>query len=124
MDLSWKYSTRYSPSAPVIRLELEGVPIECLVDTGFSGGLLIPFSLFESLGLLTRLSPHSYNAVMPDSRKFPLYTSGGEVSIGEAKTSTEVHSSPALDRKLVGRALLCAFVARLDGRKEELSLSM
>jgi clan AA aspartic protease len=123
LDLSLKYSARYLPSAPVIRLEMERVPIECLVDTGFSGGLLIPFSLFDSLGLLSRLSPHSYNAVMPDSRRFLLYTSRGEVSLDGIRTSTEVHASPALDKKLVGRTLLRSFVTRLDGRKEELSLS-
>lgn len=106
----------------MISLELEKMPIECLVDTGFAGGLLVPFSLFQSLGLLSRLLPHSYNAVMPDTRKFPLYTSKGEISLGELKISSEVHSSPSLDKKLVGRSFLRTFVTRLDGRKEELSL--
>jgi clan AA aspartic protease len=107
----------------VIRLELENMPIECLVDTGFAGGMLVPFSVFESLGLLSALLPHSYNAVMPDTRKVPLYTSRAEVSIGNLKISTEVHSSPSLDRKLVGRAFLVGFVTKLDGSKEEISLS-
>lgn len=94
------------------------MPIECAVDTGFSGGLLIPFSLFESLGLLSSLSPHPYSALMPDS----LYTSRGEILLGKIKIPSEVHSSPSLDKKLVGRAFLRALVMMLDGRKEELSL--
>lgn len=122
LDLTWKYSPRYSPSAPVIRLELAGTSLECLVDTGFSGSLLIPFPLFESLGFLSRLSPDTYDAVMPDSRKFGIYTTREEVVVGSLKMATEVHSSPALDKRLVGRRLLMAFVAKLDGRSEVLSL--
>ncbi len=122
MDLTWKYSPSYSPSAPVIRLELVSTPVDCLVDTGFSGSLLIPFPLFESLGFLSKLSPDTYNAVMPDSRKFPTFTTKEEVTVGSLKMRTEVHSSPALDKRIVGRRFLKAFVAKLDGRSEVLSL--
>ena len=99
------------------------MPIECLVDTGFAGGMLVPFSIFESLGLLSRLLPHSYNALMPDTRKVPLYTSIAEVSVGDMRIPTEVHSAPSLDKKLVGRTFLRRFVTRLDGKKEELSIT-
>lgn len=122
LDLTWKYNPNYSPSAPVIRLELAGTPVDCLVDTGFSGSLLIPFPLFESLGFLSKLSPDTYNAVMPDLRKFPIYTTKEEVAVGSLRMPMEVHSSPALDKRLVGRRLLKAFVAKLDGRGEVLSL--
>ena len=107
----------------MIRIVLDSVPIECAVDTGFSGGILIPYSLFESLGLLSRLSPNSYNAVMPDSRRFPLYTSRGEILLGKIRIPSEVHASPSIDKKLVGRAFLRGLVVKLDGRKEGLSLS-
>ncbi len=100
-----------------------GVPVECLVDTGFSGGMLVPFPLFESLGLLSRLVPDAYHAVMPDGRRLPLYTARGEVDAGLAALQTEVHSSPALDRRMVGRRFLNVFVAILDGKKGLLTLS-
>jgi predicted aspartyl protease len=113
LDLTWKCSKAYSPSAPVIRVELAETPLECLLDTGFSGGLLIPFPLFESLGFLSRLVADEYNAVLPDSRRFHLYTARDEVSIGDLRMTAEVHSSPAVAKKLVGRRLQRASVAKL-----------
>jgi predicted aspartyl protease len=115
LDLTWKCSKAYSPSAPVIRVELAETPLECLLDTGFSGGLLIPFPLFESLGFLSRLVADEYSAVLPDSRRFHLYTARDEVSIGDLRTTAEVRSSPAVAKKLVGRRLQRASVAKLDG---------
>ena len=52
MDQTWKYSTIFNLSAPVISVELAGATLECFVDTGFSGGLMIPLSTSESLGLM------------------------------------------------------------------------
>ena len=123
MELSWKYNTRRTPGAPVIRLEVAGVPVESVVDTGFAGSLLIPFPLFQSLGLLTKLTPNKYHAVMPDSRRILLYTAQEEVKIGSLKMYAEVHSCHAVDRKLLGRTLLRSFVATLDGRNEMITLS-
>ena len=123
MDLTWKYSARYSPSAPVVPLELGGVAVDCAVDTGFSGGVMVTFPLFESLGLLSRLVPEEYQAVMPDSRRVPVYTAQEEVVVGPLRVRTLVHASPRLERKLVGRGFLRSVVATLNGPEERLSLS-
>jgi predicted aspartyl protease len=123
LDQTWKYSTRFSPSAPVIRVELAGMTLECAVDTGFSGGMMIPLSTFESLGLLTELVPEEYVVVMPDSRKAALYTASAEVTAGASRVRTLVHAAPALDGRLVGRAFLESFVTTLDGPRRALSLS-
>lgn len=123
MDPTWPYSADYDPAAPVVRLVLLGVQIECLVDTGFSGGVLVPFPTFESLGLLSRLVPDAYQAVMPDGRRLPLYTAKGQVGVGTASIQTEIQSSPALRRWLVGRGFLKAFVAVLDGKQKLLTLT-
>ncbi len=123
MDQIWKYSTRSSPSAPVVSVELAGITVECLVDTGFSGGLIKPFSTFESLGLLAELDPEEYLAVMPDSRRVALYTASEEVKAGSWRVRTLVHAAPALRRTLVGRRFLESFVTTLDGPRATLSLS-
>lgn len=121
MDVTRNYSKTYSPSARVVRVGLAETPIDCLLDTGFSGGVLIPFSIFESLGF-NRLVADEYRVVMPDSRRFPLYTTQEEVNIGELKIMTEVHSSPLVAKKILGRRPLRSLVARLDGPKELLSI--
>jgi len=122
LDLSWKYSIRHSPPAPVMEARLGGFELELVVDTGFAGGVLIPFPLFESLGLLSTLSADSYRAVLPDSRRLRLFTAKEEVTVGKEKMVVEVHATPSIDRKLVGRSFLRSFVAVLDGGGEELEL--
>jgi clan AA aspartic protease len=123
LDQTWKYSTRFTPSAPVVPIELAGMTIECVVDTGFSGGLMIPFSMFESLGLLAGLVPEEYVAVMPDSRRVALHTASEEVIAGSSRVRTLVHASTRLDKRLVGRAFLQSLVATLDGPHEVFSVA-
>jgi clan AA aspartic protease len=124
LDQTWKYSTRFTPSAPVIPVELAGMTLECAVDTGFSGGLMIPFSIFESLGLLAAVIPEEYLVVMPDSRRVALYTTSEEVRVGSSRVHTLVHAAPTLNKKLLGRAFLESFVATLDGPQKLLSVSV
>jgi len=123
LDQTWKYSAKFSPSAPAIALELAGMKLECVIDTGFSGGLLVPLSTFESLGLLSALVQDEYLAVMPDSRRVPLYTAREVVTAGSSRVPTLVHAAPTLDRRLVGRAFLQSFVTTLDGPREVVALS-
>jgi clan AA aspartic protease len=122
LDQSWKYSREYTPPAPVVTIELAGFSLELAVDTGFAGGILIPFPLFQSLALLSALTPDTYHAVMPDSRRVRLYTARVEVTLGSTKLLVDVHSSPLVEKKLIGRSFLRSFVAMLDGKKERLKL--
>jgi len=122
LDLSWKYSSKHRPAAPVLPVNLANFPLEVVVDTGFGGGILIPFPLFESLGFLTGLTVEEYRLVLPDSRRLMLYTAKEKVGVAEAFVHTEVHASPSIDRRLAGRSFLRSFVATLDGGREELKL--
>jgi len=72
----------------VIEARLGGFDLELVVDTGFAGGVLIPFPLFESLGLLRALSPDSYRAVLPDSRRLRLFTAKEEVAVERRRWSS------------------------------------
>ncbi len=98
--------------------------LELLVDTGFSGGILLPFQLFQALGLMSRLVPESFTAVLPDSRRVAVYTAVSDVTIESVLISTRVHSAPSLDRRLVGRETLRTMIVTLDGPKETLTLSI
>ncbi|MDE1854304.1 MAG: hypothetical protein KGI38_11245 [Thaumarchaeota archaeon] len=122
MELSWRYSRRRDPPVPVMDLTLERFPVEVAVDTGFDGDVLIPFSLFKSLGFLSALSKDEFSLLLPDSRKLGLYTSRCRVKLGDESFESTVHSSPEVEKKVVGRAFLRAFVAALDGGKEELTI--
>jgi clan AA aspartic protease len=122
LDYSWKYSKEQEPPAPVLELSLQGISLELSVDTGFGGGVLIPFSFFQSLGLLSSLTPDSYHAIMPDSRRVLLYTARTEIQVRKIKLTADIHSSPLVNRKLAGRAFLKSFTAVLDGRKEEMRI--
>jgi predicted aspartyl protease len=122
LEQSWDYNREHEPPAPTIELTLNGVKLELTVDTGFGGAILIPFPLFQSLGLLSALTPDNYNAIMPDSRRVRLYTARTEVSLGKSRLSADIHSSALVARSLVGRAFLRSFVSVLDGPKEELRL--
>lgn len=123
LDQKWQYNDGYAPPAPVFELQVQGAELECLVDTGFSGGVLIPFPTFESLGLLVALSRDEFSAVMPDGRRLPLFTSKATVRIGSVAMETDVHSSPALDRSFVGRGFLQSLVTVLDGPGSVVSVS-
>ena len=106
----------------MITIVLAGFPIELTVDTGFAGGIIIPFPLFQSLALLSALTPDTYHAVMPDSRRVRLYTAKVEVTLGSKRLFVDVHSSPLVEKKLIGRSFLRSFVATLDGKKERFRL--
>lgn len=123
MDQTWSYSGDYTPSAPAVKLLLQGVPIESAVDTGFSGSALVPYALFESAGLQSRLVPERYKLIMPDSREIPLVSALGDFEVGGVRFRALVHATAEVRKKLIGRAFLKSFVATLDGPKEELTLS-
>jgi hypothetical protein len=76
------------------------------VDTGFSGGVLIPFWMFERMSLLSYLTPDEYYAVMADTRRIRLYTATGVLTLGSKKHTVNIHSSPYIDKKIVGRDFL------------------
>ena len=52
MAQKWKYDETFTPPAPVVKAKLCGQSVNLLVDTGFSGGVLIPFWMFERMSLL------------------------------------------------------------------------
>jgi predicted aspartyl protease len=122
LDQNWKYDTSNSPSAPVVEMELLGSRLQVLLDTGFGGGVMIPFPLFHSLGLMSGLVADGFTVVMPDARKLPIFTAREIVGIGPFRFAAHVHSSPALNRSLMGREALAGFLTVLDGPRESLTL--
>lgn len=105
-----------------MELGLEGFRVEAAVDTGFAGEVLVPFSLFRSLGLLSSLSEDEFHLVLPDGRRIGLYSARGRVKLGEDDIVSYIHSSPQVEKKVIGRSFLSSFVAVLDGGEEELTV--
>lgn len=106
----------------MLTLNVEGFSIAAAVDTGFDGGVLIPFPLFSSLGFMKALSEDEFHLGLPDSKKVSLYSSRRMIRVGGMDVAAYIHSSSEVSRKVVGRELLGSFTAILDGRKEELTL--
>ncbi len=92
MDQRWPYSDRYLPAAPVVKVDLLGLSLECVLDSGFDGGIVIPFSTFPSLGLLNDIWSDEYYAVIPDSRSLPLFTSRKMVRPGSHELEVMIHA--------------------------------
>lgn len=118
----WKYDSTLKPPAPTIGVEVGGERVELIVDTGFSGEVLIPFRLFEHIGLTSFLVPYEYSALMPDSRRIKLYTASATLTLGSKRYAVKVHSSQHIDRRIVGRGFLNRFVSILNGPRKELAI--
>ncbi|PSN99787.1 hypothetical protein B9Q05_11320 [Candidatus Marsarchaeota G2 archaeon ECH_B_1] len=123
MAQKWKYDETFTPPAAVVKAKLCGQSVNLLVDTGFSGGVLIPFWMFERMSLLSYLTPDEYYAVMADTRKIRLYTATGVLTLRSKKHTVNTHSSPYIDKKIVGRDFLKRFLLTLNGPKSELIVS-
>ena len=121
-----KYSRDYKPSAPRIRAtlftRLGEYKLELIVDTGFSGGILIPYQLYSKLGLALFEVPDRYYGVLPIGVQIPLHTALAEVNIGNLRFKTHIHSHPLLNKKLIGRELLNQMKILLNGPMEELEI--
>jgi hypothetical protein len=114
---TFRYNEEVSPSAPALRLRLNGFDVDLIVDTGMAGGVIIPFPLFQSLGFTKKLIPDEYYAVMPDKRSLPIYTAYTNGFLGSKELWLDVHSSPAIEKRLAGRRLLNQMKLELDGPK-------
>ncbi len=125
--MKFKYSKDYKPSAPrikalIITAKQEKHELELIVDTGFSGGVLIPYSLYEKLGLTLLEVQDKYYGVLPIGIPITLHTALTRVIIGDLVFKVHVHSHPLINKKLAGRELLNKMKILLNGPLEELEI--
>ena len=93
----------------VIRLA-NGAPIECLIDTGFNGDLLLPSFLFDTLEF--RITG-SADCVLVGGIIMPALTSIAEITWLGTRRQTEVISGDGTDQ-LIGTQLLKGTRLKID----------
>lgn len=119
------YSKNHKPPAPIIRARIQARKardLELLVDTGFGGGVLIPFHLYEDLGLTLFEVPDKYYGILPTGIPITLHTATANIAIGKLSLKTHIHSHPLIEKQLAGRKLINKLKLLLDGPKEELEI--
>lgn len=124
--MKFKYSRAHKPSAPIIKVTLLTKSgeheIELIVHTGFSGGILIPFSLYLKLGFTLFEVPSKYYGVLPIGIQIPLHTALARIMIGDIVLKVHIHSHPLLNKQLAGREVLNKMKILLNGPAEELEI--
>ncbi|RLG87457.1 MAG: hypothetical protein DRO15_04900 [Thermoprotei archaeon] len=123
----FKYSKDHKPSAPIIKALIitargRKYELELLVDIGFSGGILIPYNLYEELKLALFEVPEKYYGILPIGVPITLHTALAKVVIDGLEFKIHIHSHPLINKKLAGRELLNKMKILLNGPMEELEL--
>jgi len=122
------YSRERTPPIPVLKarifspLKNEYAELTLHVDTGFDGGVLIPFDLYEELKLTLVEEPYPARGVFPSGLAIELYVAVTDVEINGLRLTAHVYSSPLILKKLAGREILNKLILTLNGPKEELEL--
>jgi len=125
--LKFKYNENVKPPIPKIKVKIwtpkiKDYELELVVDTGFSGGILIPYHLYDELKLTLAEVPSRYFGILPVGIPITLHTALTEVSIEKLKFKVHVHSHPLINKKLAGRELVNQLKILLNGPKRELEI--
>ncbi len=118
--MKFKYSDQYSPPAPVLHVGIETLngirhDLELVIDTGFSGGVLLPMETYLELGLSKWEVEDVYYGILPTGRNISLYTAISYIIVGKYRFLIHVHTSPLINKSLAGRELLNRLRLILDG---------
>lgn len=120
-----KYSSNFTPPAPIIELKLENpvtagkIDIEALLDTGFSGTIIIPIFIYEKIGLSIVESLEPAYAVTSMGFYSKLKKAKAYVEIpGVYRKLTYIYSSHIVKYPLLGRSILNDLDIRLNGPKQ------
>ncbi len=124
----FKYSEKHSPPAPIIKVGIKTLrhgiyETELLIDTGFSGGILLPFTLYEKLGLTLAEVQDRYYGILPIGVPITLHTAQAKIAINDTvEFETYIHSHPLINKKLAGRQLINKLKILLNGPRKKLEL--
>lgn len=125
--MKFKYDESLKPSIPKIKIKIwtprvRDYELELMVDTGFSGGVLIPYRLYNELKLTLIEEQNKYLGILPVGIPIVLHTALTEARIRNFTFEIHVHSNPLIDKKLAGRELLNSMKILLNGPKKELEI--
>jgi len=122
------YSTVEDPPAPVLVLKVYSpygdkcLTLSFKVDTGFAGGVLVPYSIYMKLELMLAEEPYPLLGRFATNETIKLYRALTKVELGDKVFQVYVYSSPFIRRKLVGREVLNKLKVLLNGPQQTLEV--
>ena len=124
------YSREREPPIPVLDIKIfspfsgDFIEVTAFIDTGFDGGILIPFNLFEKLQLNLVEEPYPAQGVFPTGLTTSLHEALVKVETCNMRFTVHAYSTPFINKKLVGRELLNKLILTLNGPKKELEIKI
>ena len=120
-----KYSKDFTPPAPVVELELENpvtkrkISLEALLDTGFSGTIIVPIFIYEKIGLYIIESLEPAYVVTSIGFYSKLKKAKAYIEIPKIyRKLVCVYSSHTIKYPILGRDILNDLDIRLNGPEQ------
>ncbi len=123
------YSMGEEPPVPVLTLRVyspggdKNLVLTFRVDTGFAGGITLPYDIYLRLGLTLAEEPYPVIGRFVTGSTVKLYRAYTKVEL-EGKTVFYVYaySSPYITKKLIGREFLNKLMLLLNGPQKTLEI--
>jgi len=131
--LTWPYADdEFNYKAPVMELRISNpltksqTTCEMLLDTGYDGIILLPWSTYLELGLRKCELPRRLwsTGVSVTGEEFPLRAAQALVALGERTMPVVAETYRDNSKRLVGRGFVDDYITTLDGPREELKISL
>lgn len=131
--MTWPYADdEFNYKAPVIELRISNpltnshTTCEKLLDTGYDGVILLPWSMYLELGLRKCELPRRLwsTGVSVTGEEFPLRAAHALVGLGERRAQIVAETYHDNSKRLVGRGFVDDYRTILDGPREELKISL
>jgi len=92
------------------------------VDTGFAGGILVPYGIYMKLELMLAEEPYPLVGRFATNETIRLYRALTKVELEDKVFRVYVYSSSFIRRKLVGREVLNKLKILLNGPQQTLEV--
>ncbi|RLE93274.1 MAG: clan AA aspartic protease [Thermoprotei archaeon] len=122
------YSTAEDPPVPVLVLKVyspyddKSLTLTFKVDTGFAGGILVPYDIYLKLELMLAEEPYPLVGRFVTGNTIKLYRAFTKIELENKILYAYVYSSPYIRKKLVGREILNKLKILLDGPQQVLEV--
>ena len=122
------YSTAEDSPAPVLVLKVyspygnKSLTLTFKVDTGFAGGILVPYDIYLQLELMLAEEPYPLIGRFATGNTIKLYRALTKIELEDRALYAYVYSSPYIRKKIVGREVLNKLVILLNGPQQVLEV--
>jgi len=123
------YSVNEEPPIPVLTLKVyspsgdKNIVLTFKVDTGFAGGIILPYDIYAKLELTIAEEPYPLIGRFATGSAIKLYRAYTKVELEErAVFHVYAYSSPYIAKKLIGREFLNKLKLLLNGPQKTLEI--